>query len=249
MRRRSLRASEGVFVAEGEKLLSEALRAGHEVESIFVVAGAESGAADVARSHGVRVHVLEPGVIERIADTVTPQPVIAVLGAVDVSLDVLLAGQPRSLLVLVDVRDPGNAGTVLRSAEASGVGGVVMCGESVDLYNPKTVRSSAGSLFHVPITQTTDANSVVAGLASGGIRCLGAAADGAEAYDEVDFGSPTALFFGNEAAGLASDLIEHLDGTVRIPIEGRSESLNVGMAAAVLAFELARQRRHFVASS
>jgi TrmH family RNA methyltransferase len=152
------------------------------------------------------------------------------------------AEQPL-LVVLVDVRDPGNAGTVLRTADASGVSSVIFSGESVDPYNPKTVRASAGSLFHVPFGVQPDAVALAASLAGRGYRTLATVVRDGEDYAALDWSVPTALFLGNEAAGLGAEVLEAIGGAVAIPMTGKAESLNVGVACAVLCFEALRQRR------
>lgn len=227
---------------EGAKVLSEALAAGARVEAVYAAPGAPADLLARAVASGARVHDLAPGVLERVAGTVTPQPVIAVVPAVDVPLEQLRGA--KLVVVCVDVRDPGNAGTVLRSAEAAGAGGVVFCNGSVDVYNPKTVRASAGSLFHVPVATGVDAGDVLAHLGAWGLRRLATVAGRGEDYTTVDLAAPTALVLGNEASGLPDHLAAAggLDGEITIPMTGRSESLNVGMAAAVLCFEAARQR-------
>jgi TrmH family RNA methyltransferase len=144
-------------------------------------------------------------------------------------------------VVCADVRDPGNLGTVLRSAEAAGAAGVVCCDGTVDAYNPKCVRASAGALFHVPLVVGGEPGRVVDALRAGGRCCLGAVARRGTAYTAQDL-SGSALVTGNEAHGLSPELEAQLDGFVHIPMEGRSESLNVGMACTVLCFEAARQR-------
>jgi TrmH family RNA methyltransferase len=194
-----------------------------------------------AHAEGARVFELAPGVMERVADTVSPQPVAAVVRFLDLQLDAL---QDASfVLVCADVRDPGNAGTVLRSAEAAGAEAVVCAGGSVDLYNPKTVRASAGSLFHVPVVAGGDPVSIVKQLRDWGMTAIGAAAHGGADPADVDFTRRVALVLGNESHGIPADVDETLAERVTIPLAGRAESLNVGMAAAVLGFEVARQRR------
>lgn len=243
VRRRSVRTAERAFVLEGAKLVGEALDAGTTLEAIFVAEGAD-GAGDLLRravDAGARVHTLGPGVLERVAGTVTPQPVLAIAPWCDVALD-SVAGATL-VVVAIDVRDPGNAGTVLRSAEAAGADAVVFCDGSVDVFNPKTVRASAGSLFHVPTVSGGDPADVLETLRSWGVRRLGTAARGGTPYDECDLTAPVALVLGNEAHGLPEGLDESLDGVLTIPMAGRSESLNVGMAAAVVCFEARRQRR------
>ena len=241
LRRRTARAAERTFVAEGVKVVSEALFAGVPVESAFVAPGVPDGLVDALLAAGARVHALAPGVMERVADTVTPQPVAAVVPYLDAPIDALAGA--RMVVVCVDVRDPGNAGTVLRTAEAAGVDGVVCCQGSVDVYNPKTVRASAGSLFHVPVVTAGDPADVLDRLGAWGLRRVGSVARDGSDYDRLDLRLPTAFVLGNEASGLDAPVLARCDERVTIPMAGRSESLNVGMAAAVLCFEAARQRR------
>ncbi len=238
----SYRRAEGAFVVEGAKLVAEALRSGAPVEGVYA---APEGMADpvvgAARAAGVRVFPLGPGVIERVTDTVTAQPVLAVAGRGDRPLDE--AKDAPLVVVCVDVRDPGNLGTVLRTAEAAGVGAVICCEGTVDVYNPKSVRASAGSIFHVRLVAGGEPVDVLEQLGAWGMRRLGTAASHGEPYHEVDFRRPTALVLGNEAHGLEGHAAAGgVDGWVTVPMVGRSESLNVGMAAAVLCFEAARQR-------
>ena len=241
----SYRRAEGAFALEGAKLLEEALRAGAPLEAVFLSPEAEREdvAALVNRAFeaGARVFHLRPGVMERIADTVTPQPVLAVAGFTDGALEEIR--DETLLVVCADLRDPGNLGTVLRTAEAAGVGAVICTNGTVDVHNPKCVRASAGSVFHVRLVAGGEPVDVLDQLGAWGVHRLGATAVGGSAYDEVDFRRPTAIVLGNEAAGLPEDVTRNLDGLVSVPMVGRAESLNVGMAAAVLCFEAARQRR------
>lgn len=218
-------------MVEGSKLLAEATAAGVEPIDVFTT-------PDHPREGA---HELAPGVMERVSDTITPQPVMAVVPFVDVPLDTLAGA--TFLVVCVDVRDPGNAGTVLRSAEAAGADGVVFCDGSVDVYNPKTVRSSAGSLFHVPVVVGGDALEVLERIRGWGVTRLGTSSHAGADYSAVDLTRPIAVVLGNEANGLPPHVTAALDEAVTIPMAGRSESLNVGMAASVLCFEAARQRR------
>ena len=229
-------------MVEGAKVLSEAVASGRPVEGVYLGAGADAADRSVAESAGARVYELGPGVLERIAGTTTPQPLLAVVPYVDVGLDDLLPGASL-IVVCVDVRDPGNAGTVLRTAEAAGAHGVVCCEGSVDVYNPKTVRASAGALFHVPVVAGGDAEEMLGRIGAAGISRLATVARGGRAYEGVDLTRPVAFVLGNEASGLPDTLGPAVDARVTIPMVGRSESLNVGMAAAVLCFEAARQRR------
>jgi TrmH family RNA methyltransferase len=247
--RRSARQAERQFVVEGTKVFAEALDAGVAIESVYLdptLIGPDDTLhvlVDRAYAAGSRVYELEEGVLARVAGTVNPQPVLAIVSQIDVPLARLHQSQADLVVVCVDVRDPGNAGTVLRSAEGAGVGGVVCCNGSVDVYNPKTVRASAGALFHLPVVVGGDPADVLDQLGAWGLTRLGAVATGGQDYTEANLDQPVALVVGNEARGLAAGLADRLDGLVTIPMAGRGESINVGMATAVLCFEAARQRR------
>ena len=239
-------------MVEGVKVVGEAVAAGVAVESIYVDragAGFDALCSEVlaaAYASGARIFDLAPGVLARVADTVTPQPIMAVVAQMDRSLADLCpaAGDVAPLIVVcVDVRDPGNAGTILRSAEAAGATGVVCCDGSVDLFNPKTVRASAGALFRVPVVAGGEPAAVLAELGRWDLQRMAAVARGGVTYTDADLTAPLALVLGNEAHGLPEGLEEELDGRLTIPMAGRAESLNAGMAGAVLCFEAARQRR------
>ncbi len=246
LRKRGLRNAERVLVVEGAELLAVALAAGARVEAVYVAPeGADVPAvAEVtgrALAVGARVFDLGPGVMERVASTVTPQPVLAVVGWEAAALDDLAAA--TFVVVCADVRDPGNVGTVIRTADASGADAVVCCEGTVDPTNPKCVRATAGSLFHLPVVVGGAAVDVVADLASRGLSSVGAAVSGGQDYTEFDWRRPVALVLGNEASGLDAQVGAALDAGVSIPMVGRAESLNVSVAAAVLCFEALRQRR------
>jgi len=246
VRQRSFRISERAFVAEGAKVLEAAVAAGAPIEAIYVAPDVESSGTatrvlESAQRSGIRVYELAAGVMERVADAVTPQPVLGVITMLHVELGSV--AQTTPLIVLVDVRDPGNVGTIIRSADAAGAAGVICCAGSGDLYNPKTVRSSAGSIFHIPVVVAPPAGETLAALGAAGVRRLSTVMRGGEDYSLADLSGRVAIVLGNEASGLGSDLDEGLDGALTIPIEGRAESLNVAMTASVLCFEFARRRR------
>jgi len=232
-----------VLVVEGPRAVEAALDAGADVHELYTQADATAMAASVierARGMGIRIFTVEEKVLTRVADAVTPQAVLAVAAFTPMALDRL---EPdRDVLVLVNVRDPGNAGTLLRSGEAAGVGAVVFCRGSVDVTNPKTVRASAGTVFAVPVVTGVEPEEVLVVTAQLGLQRFGATAHGGRRYTDVDLTRPTCYCFGNEAAGFPPEMADRLDGTVTIPLAGRAESLNVGMAATVLLFEAVRQR-------
>jgi len=251
--RRDARKDEARFVIEGVNLLEEALVTRAGIEAVYL----DGGWAEAPGSHDrlsgllercteleVPVFELEPGVLARVAGTVTPQPVIAVVVTPHFELMGLKAMSPQLVVVCVDVRDPGNAGTVARSAWAAGADAVVCCEGTVDLWNPKAVRSSAGAVFHMPIVAAGPAAEVLGEIGGWGLRRLGTVSEGGVDYAVEDLTSRVAFVFGNEAAGLPlAELRTQLDSLVSIPMARGAESLNVGMAAAVLCFEVARQRR------
>jgi TrmH family RNA methyltransferase len=251
LQKRSARWAERAFVAEGAELVRCALDSGAPVESVYVSPAGDRDRATQAvcrqaGAAGARLFALAEGVLERVADTVTPQPVLAVVPMLEeppAGTSAWRADPGSLVVVLVDVRDPGNAGTVLRAADASGVQAVVFAADSVDPYNPKTVRSSAGSLFHVPVTVREHPEDVAAKLVTDGFRTLATVVRQGDDYAGIDWSVPSALFLGNESAGLDPAFVATLDGAVAIPMAGRAESLNVGVASAVVCFEAFRQRR------
>lgn len=243
LQKRTARRSEGAFVVEGVNVLDAALDAGADLEALYAAPEADEacpGLLDRAAERGILIHRLAPGVLERVADTVTPQPVLAVARRRSPELRELAAAD--LVVVGVDVRDPGNAGTLVRSAEAAGAQGVVFCRGSVDVTNPKTVRASAGALFHVPVVEGGDPQEVLGVLGDLGLVRIGTSARGGERPDRIDLTRPVALVFGNEAWGLPTPVAAGLDGMVSIPMPGRAESLNLGMAASILLYEARRQR-------
>jgi RNA methyltransferase, TrmH family len=231
LHRRRERDKTGRFLAEGPQAVREALTAGVVVE-LFVTADRKSQYPDATIVDGVA--------LEALAETVTPQGVVAVCERVDVALGEALAKAPRLVAVLVDVRDPGNAGTILRTADAAGAGAVIFAGEAVDPYNGKCVRASAGSLFHVDVVRHRDPAEVVRAL--GGMRVLGTSGRGENDLFDLDLTGPTAWLFGGEAHGLPDELLERAE-RVRVPLYGMAESLNLASAAAVCLYASARAHR------
>ena len=242
LKKRGLREQYRRFRVEGAQATAEAISAG-VAETVFVVPGSSGRVpevVDLAGGRGVEVVEVSDSVVAHLTSAVTPQGIVALATFVDVPLeDLPMTG---IVPVLCSVRDPGNAGTVLRSADASAASGVVFTSGSVDVYNQKTVRASAGSLFHVPVVRDVPVDEAVARLRHAGAMVLAADADGETSMHEADLGGPTALLLGNEAWGLPDEIRSLADETVRVPIAGRAESLNLAAAAALLMFEAARQR-------
>lgn len=220
------------------------------VEEVFVddsTLDRHAGILELAEKQAISVRCADQKAVESLSGSVTPQGIVARCAWLDVPLVEVLAGRPRLLAVPVDVRDPGNLGTIIRCADASGADGVVVLGDSVDIYNPKTVRASAGSLFHLPIAVQTEPAAGIEALKRAGLRVLAtegeAAADLDDLLDQGGLSGPTAWLFGNEAHGLPDEIAALADLRVSIPIRGLAESLNLSTAAAICLFASARAHR------
>lgn len=245
--KRALRERYRLFLAEGPQAVGEALSGGGPIRELFVTAAAGSRHADLVAAvaaSGAAVHEVTGEVMAELAQTVTPQGLVAVCPFVDVPLPELIATRPRLVTILANVRDPGNAGTVLRTADAAGAHGVIFADASVDPYNNKCVRSSAGSLFHLPVVMGVFAAEAASAMQRAGLSVLAADGDATLGLDELErdgrLDRPTAWMFGNEAWGLPPELVAAADEAVRVPIYGGAESLNLAAAAAVCLYASAR---------
>lgn len=271
---RSARLKRGRFLVEGPQSVREALR----LHRGRLASGSEGVVEDVYLTSecldrypefgdGTYPRLVTPEVLAAMASTVTPQGVIAVARFVDVSLDEVLRSKPKLIAVLVEVRDPGNAGTILRAADSAGADAVIFTDSSVDVYNPKTVRSTVGSLFHLPVVIGAAADQLLEALPKAGVAVLAADGYGDQDLDQLQDDSarrrlmpsvrsnnddgtsvprledPTAWLFGNEAQGLSSEALEAADYRVSVPLYGKAESLNVGTAATVCLYASARAQR------
>jgi TrmH family RNA methyltransferase len=251
IQKRSLRWSEGVCVLEGPDLINAALEADVEFEALYVTVSA-TGSASIAETvqraddSGVRVFSLGEGVLEKIADAQSPQPILASVRFPVVQIaDIAVEGLT---VILHDVRDPGNAGTIIRSADAAGATAVVITGQSVDPFNPKTLRATAGSIFHLPVA-VAPLSDALDHFANGGAQTFATVVRGAKSHRDVDFSKPTVVVIGNEASGLDDVSIAMCDSSITIPMAGRSESLNAAIAASLIMFEALYQREDALGSS
>jgi TrmH family RNA methyltransferase len=244
--RRAGRREAGRFLAEGAQAVREALRAPDVVVEVFATDEAlqrHRELIDAATSAGVRVDEISAKAAAALSETVTPQGLVAVCRFLDVPLAVALGRRPRLIAALVEPNDPGNAGTILRTADAAGAGAVVVAGAGVDLYNGKAVRASAGSLFHVDVVAVPDTSELLAAARTAGLRALATTGGGTEQLFDLDLAAPTLWLFGNEAHGLPGPVLAAADATVSVPIFGRAESLNLAAAAAVCLYASARAHR------
>ena len=227
------------FVVEGPQAVREALDSLLELYALDLT----DPLAQLAAARGVEVVQVDAKVLEALAETVTPQGLVGVAPL----LSAVLPDRPQLVAVLHEVNDPGNAGTVIRTADAAGADGVVLTAGSVDPHNGKCVRASAGSLWHLPVVTDADALDAIAALQAQGVRVLAATGAGEADLDELDgldgLAAPTAWVLGTEAHGLPAEVLAVADVRVRIPIHGRAESLNLATAAAVCLYSSARAQR------
>jgi len=242
-RRRSARTDERAYVVDGPTLLAEALDAGVRLDEVVAAPGCPDALVERAAAAGAQVRRTRSEDLARVVDAVTPRGVAGVARFTEPTAAEAVAASGPLALVLVGVGDPGNAGTLLRSAEAAGAGAVIFCDGSVDPYSPKCVRSSAGSVFRLLVVRDGQAGVAVEALAAAGVPSVATLARGAPAYDGVDLAGPVAVVLGSEAHGLPGPVADAVDAVVTIPMQGRAESLNVAMAGTVLCFEALRQRR------
>ena len=237
--RRELRA----FVVEGTKMVAETPR--ELLQRVYVsehYAGEASGQALLA-DLGIDYEVVSDTVFSHVSDTSTPQGILAVVRMPEYTFAQLLRGRATRLLVLEDIQDPGNLGTMFRTGEGAGLSGVIMTKNTVDLFAPKTVRATMGSIYRVPFFVTDDLGATLAMLHTEGVRTYAAHLRGEKYYDELDLTGGCAFLIGNEGNGLTKETADLADTYLKIPMEGRLESLNAAMAAGILMYEAHRQGR------
>lgn len=243
--RRAFRDQERAFILEGPVVVAEAFRSGAPVDQVFLDPSSEHASAirSLADAAGTPVALVDDHVMRSLSGTATPQGVLAICSMTDVALSDL-PEQLSLVLVLAGVQDPGNAGTLVRSAVAAGADAVVFSSASVDPFSAKTVRSSAGLIARTCIVRQAPLKDIRRALEDRGVTVLGADAGAESSFDEVDLTGPVAIVLGNEAGGLAAATDDSMfDELVKIPMPGPAESLNVASAGTLLLFEAVRQRR------
>ena len=237
------RAEAGMFLVEGIKMVEEAASFG--IEEVFVK---ESKEEEILKQHGnvlstISYEVVSDKLFTEMSDTVTPQGILATVRMPQYSLKDMLGKESGHLILLQDLRDPGNLGTIIRSAEGAGATGVILSKESADIFNPKVIRSTMGSIFRVPFCYVEDFKDTVIGVKNHGISVYAAHLQGTKQYECYDYTKPCGFLIGNEAKGLTDEVSTLADTLIRIPMSGQVESLNAAIAASILMFEVARQRR------
>ncbi len=240
------REREGLYLIEGTKLIADALAANEEIVSLIIhdEKAERSEFADLlagVESSVERFRVSEP-IIAKLTDTMTPQGIMAVVKKRDHDLASLLDQDRPTLVVIDQLQDPGNLGAIIRSADAAGIDGIIIGEKSVELYNPKVIRSAMGSIFHLPIVVDADLSIVMKELNRRGIRILGTSPQAELDYYSLDLTDNIAIVIGNESQGLSTSLMRSVDEMMRIPIRGSAESLNAAMATSIILYEHVRQQ-------
>ena len=231
----------GVFLAEGSRMVLETPKG--RMKKLYVSETYSRKHEKEIKGLGVVPEVLSDTVFAYVSDTKTPQGILAVVRQMDYQLDEILKKDAPHILVLDNLQDPGNVGTIFRTAEAAGVTGILMSRDCVDIYNPKTIRSTMGAIYRMPFLYIEDVMEGIRTLKEHDVRVYAAHLDGKNAYDQEDYQRGTAFLIGNEGNGLRAEVAECVDTWVRIPMAGQVESLNAAIAATVLMFEVSRQRR------
>jgi TrmH family RNA methyltransferase len=230
------------FLVEGANLVEAASRHGL-IREIFVTEAAAQRYAGLLAAPGAAVQLVTERAAKALSDTVTPAGIIAVCEHPGTALADVLAQPPRLVAVGVEIGEPGNAGTLIRIADAMGAAAVVFVGHSVDPYNGKCLRASAGSIFAVPVVVAPDVDVAIAALRSAGLQVVASTVDGEVPLDDADLAAPTAWLFGSEAHGLSAGIAQLADTRVSIPMSGSAQSLNVAAAAAICLYQSARAAR------
>lgn len=240
------RRDAGIFLAEGFKMFEEAPR--ESIQQVYLTEEARqriSGSPETGRKlENVGYEIVSKEVFARMSDTRTPQGVLCVVRRPGYSLEQLSGTEAPLLLLLEELQDPGNLGTIIRTGEAAGITGVIMSAGTVDLFNPKTIRATMGSVFRVPFLYVDDLPQTVEQLRRKGISVYAAHLEGTTDYDAFSFVGPTAFLVGNEGNGLTEETAARADQYLKIPMKGSTESLNAAISASLLMYEAYRQRRN-----
>ena len=236
-----VRREQGLFVAEGKKMFLEA--PADWVSEVYVSESLSADKEIMERAEKFFCEIVKDSVFRQMCDTKTPQGILTVLKLPVWTEEDVLGGDSPLVMVLEDLQDPGNAGTILRTGEGAGVKGVLLTKTCVDITNPKVIRSTMGSIYRIPFLYVEEVVSLKKKLADRGIRTFAAHLKGENSYDREDYRGGTAFFIGNEGRGLTDSAAETADCLIRIPMCGKVESLNAAMAAGILMYEASRQRR------
>ena len=244
MKKSKTRKEQGLFVVEGIRMVREAPK--DRIKELYVSENfliKEENRNFLAKEVGFPFEAVKDEIFAKMSDTVTPQGILCVLYKMDHNLEHMLENKEGTFLVLEDIQDPGNLGTMVRTGEGAGIAGVIMSSQTVDIYNPKVIRSTMGSIYRVPFCYVDDLPATLRLLRKRGVHTYAAHLDGDRYYDECFFSGQTGLLIGNEGNGLSDEVTSLAEHKLKIPMEGQVESLNAAISASILMYEAYRQKR------
>ena len=236
-----VRNERNIFVVEGMKMFSEAPR--NRIDKVFISETLFNRKKQELDLHGLKVEILSDKVFSHVSDTKTPQGILCIVRQKKTKMEEIFAQNPAHLMILDNLQDPGNLGTIVRTAEGAGVSGIILSKDCVDIYNPKTIRSTMGSIYRMPFLYVEDLKNTIDEVQKQGIKVYAAHLQGKNNYDEENYKTGCAFLIGNEGNGLRDEIAEKADIWVKIQMHGQVESLNAAIASSILMFEVSRQRR------
>lgn len=249
LKKKKYRQKYSEYIVEGIRIIRDALASNKKIqyilfdEKLYTVAGGEALLNDLM-GNNIKIYEIPNKIYMNLSDTQNPQGIMAILPMEDYDLDHVLDDSKDLFLVLDRVQDPGNLGTIIRTADAAGFSAVILAKGCVDLYNLKTIRSTMGSIFHFPIIQGDETMDIIKKLKSKDIKIVSTSLETEKYYDEVNYNERTAFIIGNEANGVLEEVLECSDELVKIPMMGKAESLNASIAASIMMYEAVRQKRN-----
>lgn len=235
------RNERNIFIVEGIKMFSEAPR--NRIEKVFISETLFNRKKQELNLDGLKVEILSDKVFSHVSDTKTPQGILCIVRQKKTKLEEIFAQNPAHLMILDNLQDPGNLGTIVRTAEGAGVSGIILSKDCVDIYNPKTIRSTMGSIYRMPFLYVEDLENAIDEVKKQGVKVYAAHLQGKNNYDEENYKTGCAFLIGNEGNGLRDEIAEKADIWVKIQMHGQVESLNAAIASSILMFEVCRQRR------
>lgn len=236
-----VRNERNIFLVEGIKMFLEAPR--NRIEKVFISGTLFNRKKQELNLDGLKVEILSDKVFSHVSDTKTPQGILCVMRQKKTKLEEIFAQKPEHLMILDNLQDPGNLGTIVRTAEGAGVSGIILSKDCVDIYNPKTIRSTMGSIYRMPFLYVEDLENTIEEVKKQDIKVYAAHLQGKNNYDEENYKTGCAFLIGNEGNGLRDEIAKKADIWVKIKMHGEVESLNAAIASSILMFEVCRQRR------
>ena len=236
------RKKQGLFVVEGIRMIQETPL--DRIEAVYISSSYEEDYLKHPMSQNCVYEVVEDKIFQKMSDTQTPQGILALVHKRSYSISEIMEGKSKGCILILDgIQDPGNLGTMIRTGEGAGIAGVILSKDTVDLYNPKTIRSTMGSIYRVPHVISESLLDTVEELKNNGVYVIATHLRGKKEYQELEYDGWTGVLIGNEGNGLSEAVVDLADELVRIPMEGSVESLNAAIAAALFMYEMKRKRK------